>query len=50
MDLMRQQLGHTKIEMTRRYAKRSNEVLTGTLIQRRKNIVEFKETIERNIQ
>ncbi|MCJ7538803.1 MAG: site-specific integrase, partial [Desulfobacterales bacterium] len=43
MDLVRQQLGHTKIEITQRYAKRSNAVLTKTLIQRRKNIVEFKE-------
>ncbi len=38
------------IEMTQRYAKRSNKVLTNTLIQRRKNIVEFKETKEENIQ
>ena len=46
MDLVRQQLGHTKVEMTQRYAKRSNKVLTSTLIKRRKNIVEFKETKE----
>ena len=50
MDLVRQQLGHTKIEMTQRYAKRSNAVLTSKLIQRRKNIVELKETKEGNIQ
>ena len=50
MDLVRQQLGHTKIEMTQRYAKRTNAVLTSKLIQRRKNIVEFKRAKEGNIQ
>ena len=50
MDIVRQQLGHTKIEMTQRYAKRSNAVLTKTLIQRRKNFAEFNGIKEGNIQ
>ncbi len=43
IDLVREQLGHTKIEMTQRYAKRSNETLCDALESRRGNVVEFKE-------
>ncbi len=39
IDVVRQQLGHTKIEMTRRYAKRSETKLTEALNLRRNNIV-----------
>ena len=42
MDLVRDQLGHTKMEMTRRYAKRSQNKLTEALNKRRK-IVGIKE-------
>jgi len=36
LDLVREQLGHTKMEMTRRYAKRSQGRLTDALSKRRK--------------
>ena len=39
LDLVRQQLGHSKSEMTRRYAKRSISKLTNALNKRRKNII-----------
>ncbi len=42
MDLVRQQLGHTKIEMTQRYAKRSISKLTDALNKRRDNVVPIK--------
>jgi len=42
MDLVRQQLGHTKIEMTQRYAKRSNKTLGDALESRRGHVVKFK--------
>ena len=42
MDLVRDQLGHTKMEMTRRYAKRSKQVLADALIERRNKILKFK--------
>ncbi|MFC1552021.1 tyrosine-type recombinase/integrase [Candidatus Latescibacterota bacterium] len=45
MDLVRQQLGHTKIEMTQRYAKRSNKILGEALESRRKNVVIFKKKV-----
>jgi integrase len=41
MDLVRDQLGHAKIEMTRRYAKRSKQTLADALMARRNKIVEF---------
>ena len=39
LDLVRQQLGHTKSEMTRRYAIRSVSKLTDALNRRRGNVV-----------
>jgi len=42
LDLVRQQLGHTKSEMTRRYAKRSVSKLSEALNRRRKKILPFK--------
>ena len=42
LDLVREQLGHTKMEMTRRYAKRSNSKLSDALNKRRK-VVDIKE-------
>jgi len=39
LDLVRQQLGHTKSEMTRRYAKRSVSRLTEALNRRRQKII-----------
>ena len=45
MDLVREQLGHTKVEMTQRYAKRSNKTLGDALETRRKNVVKFKEKV-----
>lgn len=44
LDLVRQQLGHTKVEMTRRYAKRSISKLTDALNRRRGNIIRFKKS------
>ncbi len=41
MDLVRDQLGHAKIEMTRRYAKRSKQILTDVLMARRDNVLRF---------
>jgi hypothetical protein len=41
-DLVREQLGHTKMEMTRRYAKRSQSKLTNAL-RKRPKVVEIKE-------
>ncbi len=38
LELVRDILGHTRSEMTRRYAKRSSEVVTKALIDRRKVI------------
>ncbi len=45
IDIVRQQLGHNKIEMTQRYAKRSNGKRTEVLESRRKNIVTFKKKV-----
>lgn len=42
LDLVRQQLGHTKAEMTRRYAKRSTSKLTDALNRRRGKVVLIK--------
>lgn len=42
IDLVRQQLGHTKAEMTRRYAKRSATKLAEALNRRRANVIELK--------
>jgi integrase len=42
MDLVRDQLGHTKMEMTRRYAKRSKQTLADALMARRKKVINFK--------
>jgi integrase len=42
MDLVRDTLGHTRVEMTRRYAKRSNPVVTSALEKRRGNVVSFR--------
>lgn len=41
MDLVREQLGHSKIEMTRRYAKRKPARLTNALNKRRGVVVEM---------
>ena len=41
MDLVRDQLGHAKIEMTKRYAKRSKQVLTDALMARRFKILQY---------
>ena len=43
LDLVRQQLGHTKTEMTRRYAKRSISKLTNALNKRRDNVIPIDE-------
>lgn len=42
IDLVRHVLGHTKSDMTRRYAKRSNNILTSALEKRRGKIIELK--------
>lgn len=42
MDLVRHALGHTKAEMTRRYAKRSNPVLRRALEDRRSKVIDIK--------
>ncbi len=42
LDLVRQQLGHTKTEMTLRYAKRSISKLTDALNKRRGSVIPFK--------
>ena len=42
MDLIREILGHTKAEMTRRYAKRKVTKSTEALSRRRKKIIKFK--------
>lgn len=41
MDLVRDQLGHAKIEMTRRYAKRSKQTLADALMARRDNVIDL---------
>ena len=43
LELVRDILGHTRSDMTRRYARRSNEVVTQALIDRRK-VVPIRET------
>lgn len=43
IDLVRQQLGHKNAAMTKRYAKRSNPVLTQALESRRGKIINLKE-------
>lgn len=49
LDLVRQQLGHTKSEMTRRYAKRSVTKLTDALNRRRRNVIPFgKDSVSEN--
>ena len=40
-DKVQKVLGHTRPEMTRRYAKRSNESITEMLVDRRAKIIEF---------
>lgn len=47
MDLVREQLGHTKTEMTRRYAKRSKQTLADALKARREKVVQFRKKIIR---
>ncbi|MFZ0389451.1 MAG: tyrosine-type recombinase/integrase, partial [Calditrichia bacterium] len=42
MDLVREQLGHTKTEMTRRYAKRTKQSLADALISRRSQVVNIE--------
>jgi len=42
MDHVRQQLGHTNMEMTKRYARRSNPILANALENRRNNIVKLE--------
>lgn len=46
IDLVRQQLGHSKIEMTQRYAKRNNVKLTDALNRRRGKVVLLREVDE----
>ena len=46
LDLVRDQLGHAKSEMTRRYAKRSPAKLTEALNKRRNNIIPITATIK----
>jgi hypothetical protein len=41
MDIFRQQLGHTRPEMTMRYTKRSQAKLTNLLENRRASVVDF---------
>ncbi|MBI9091136.1 MAG: tyrosine-type recombinase/integrase [Desulfobacterium sp.] len=41
IDLVRQQLRHTNIKMTERYAERSNKTVTAALNRRRSKIVDF---------
>ncbi len=43
LDLVREQLGHTKMEMTRRYAKRSKSKLSDAL-KKRRGVVGIKQT------
>lgn len=45
-DLVREQLGHSKMEMTRWYAKRSQSKLTNALMKRRKKVVELSKSQE----
>ncbi len=45
-DKVQKVLGHTNPEMTKRYAKRSNESITQMLIDRRANIVDFRGHLE----
>jgi len=42
LSLIQDQLGHTKMDMTRRYAKRSKKVLADALIDRRSRVVELE--------
>ena len=43
MDLVREQLGHTKSEMTQRYAKRSKSTLADALEARRLRVVNLNQ-------
>jgi len=45
-DKVQKVLGHTRPEMTKRYAKRSNESITQMLIDRRAEIMEFRGHLE----
>ena len=45
-DKVQKVLGHTRPEMTKRYAKRSNESITQMLIDRRAEIVDFRGHLE----
>lgn len=45
LDLVREQLGHTKLEMTRRYAKRSQTKLCEALYKRREREIKFAKQI-----
>lgn len=42
LSLVPDQLGHTKMDMTRRYARRSKKVLADALIRRRGTILKLK--------
>jgi len=46
MDLVREQLGHTKIEMTRRYAKRSKQGLADALERRRGKVFDIQNRLK----
>ena len=46
LDLVRQQLGHTNMEMTRRYAKRSISKLTDALNKRRGNVIPLSRSVK----
>jgi integrase len=46
MDLVREQLGHTNSNITRRYAKRSSKTLGDALTSRREIVVNFKRNIQ----
>ena len=46
LDKVQKVLGHTRLEMKKRYAKRSNESITQMLIDRRAEIVDFRGHLE----
>jgi len=47
-DKVQKVLGHTRPEMTKRYAKRSNESITQMLVDRRAEVVEIRGRLEVN--
>ena len=48
MDLVWGQLVHAKIEMTKRYEKRSKQMLANDLIARKKNVLKYKKKIKKS--